>query len=94
MFQVMHSLADGLGIALEELREVLHAAMTEFEGFNGRIASAILLRKPVEEMLHLPLNGLAVRLHNSLLECTPFLSSKSTEEQQIGGVVLDQVLRG
>src|SRR4029079_7947028 len=61
MVEVLLTLMDGLGIAAQEGRDILDAAMPELGGLDGRISPAVLLRERVVEHPHRMLDLGAVR---------------------------------
>src|SRR6185312_12801826 len=68
LVEILHPLTDGLGVALQKAGDVLQAAVAEFEGLDGSIASAVLLREPVGALLHLLLDIFGIRVHVTLRE--------------------------
>ena len=59
--------ADGLGIALQNVVDVLDPAMTQLCGLDGRIPSTIILGQRLEQRLHHPFNSSRIGIHATLL---------------------------
>src|SRR4051812_13653442 len=50
-------------IAAEQIRDILHAAVTQLLGFHSRVQPSLFLRKRVIERLHMTYDRVSIRLH-------------------------------
>ena len=67
LFQFRSTLADGLGIALQDLRNVLDPTMPQFGCLDSCVAPAIILAQRAKEPLHLPFDFRCINVHAALL---------------------------
>ena len=65
--QLTEALANGCRITRQYPCDVLHAAMPQLGRLNGRLPTAILLRQPPEEPLHLLFDLGCISVHAVLL---------------------------